>query len=133
VLLVEDRRQDVRQVRRTFSKLGYDDLVLEVVEDGASALDYLFRRGAYTQATRPDLVILDWKLPLVDGDEVLRQMRADSLLKNLPVVVFTTSPHEEDVRQAHVSGCNAYLRKPIDPEEFDDTLKAFGLFWLEQA
>jgi len=78
-------------------------------------------------------VLLDWMMPLVNGEEVLEYMRKDPKLRGMPVVVLTTSASEGDVVTAYEKGCNAYLTKPVDPEEFQKTIEAMGLFWLEKA
>jgi len=128
VLLVEDRPADVRLTRRALRKAGYD-LDIEVAENGREALDHLDNGDP-----KPDLVLLDWMMPLVNGEEVLKAMRLDpGLLRRMPVVVLTTSASENDVMTAYDNGCNAYLTKPVDPAEFQKTIEALGLFWLETA
>ena len=133
ILLVEDRQQDIRQVRRALNKLGWGHLPIDVVMDGADAMDFLLRRKSHTEAPRPDLVILDWMLPLKNGIEVLQEMRLVTGLKKIPVVVFSTSSSEVDIEEAHGAGANAYLRKPVDPHDFEETIRSLGLFWFEQA
>jgi chemotaxis family two-component system response regulator Rcp1 len=131
ILLVEDRKQDIRQVKRALKKLGQDHHPLDVVEDGADAIDFLLKRGTWTGAETQDIVILDWMLPLKNGGEVLVEMRREAHLKNLPVVVFTTSPDRIDIEAAYTAGANAYLRKPIDPDEFEQVVSSLCTFWLE--
>lgn len=133
LLLVEDRKQDARQVIRALNKLGWGYIPVDVVEDGVSALDYLFQRNMHSTAERPDLILLDWMLPLKNGIEVLREMRMSPLLTKIPVIIFTTSSSESDVEEAHAAGANAYLRKPIDPKEFEDVIQALGTFWIDHA
>ena len=127
VLIVEDRPSDVRLTRRALKKAGYD-VDISVAENGREALDHLTQG-----APKPDLVLLDWMMPLVNGEEVLDYMQADPNLRSIPVVVLTTSTSEKDIAMAYNKGCNAYLTKPVDLEEFQDTVKTTGDFWLEKA
>jgi|APSaa5957512576_1039674.scaffolds.fasta_scaffold12657_2 CheY-like chemotaxis protein len=127
VLLVEDRPADVRLTKRALRKAGYD-VDVDVTENGKEALDHL-NNGK----PKPDLVLLDWMMPLVNGEEVLIAMRASAKLRGMPVVVLTTSASEGDVATAYDKGCNAYLTKPVDPGDFQKTIEAMGLFWLEKA
>ena len=102
-----------------------------VVRDGAEALDYLFKRGAYASRTggNPALVLLDLKMPKVDGIEVLRQVKANPSLKTVPVVVLTSSREEQDLLRTYDLGVNAYVVKPVDFLEFVDAVKLLGGFW----
>jgi len=127
VLVVEDRQADVRLTQRALKRAGYD-LDIDVTSNGKEALDYL-NNGK----PKPDLVLLDWMMPLVNGEEVLTEMRADPKLRKLPVIVLTTSASEGDVAAAYDKGCNAYLTKPVDPGDFQKTIEAMGLFWLEKV
>lgn len=127
VLIVEDRPADVRLTQRALKKAGYD-VEIDVAENGREALNHL-NNGS----PKPDLVLLDWMMPLVNGEEVLTAMRADPALRRMPVIVLTTSASEGDVGSAYDKGCNAYLTKPVDPTEFQKTIEAMGLFWLQKA
>jgi len=127
ILLVEDRPQDVRLTLRALKKAGYDDVTVTVAEHGRKALD-LLRDPA--NSARPDLILLDWMMPLVNGEEVLREIRQDARLRRIPVIVLTTSRSERDVNCAYDCGCNAYLTKPVAPEEFQEKIESFGDFWL---
>ncbi len=127
VLIVEDRQADVRLTQRALKKAGYD-LDIDVTSNGKEALDHLSNGKP-----KPDLVLLDWMMPLVNGEEVLTEMRADPKLRSLPVIVLTTSASEGDVAAAYDKGCNAYLTKPVDPGDFQKTIEAMGLFWLEKV
>ena len=128
ILLAEDRPQDVHLTQRALKKTGY--LVdLEVATNGREALDMLEAAGAVL----PDLMLLDWMMPLMDGLEVLQAIRKNPLLRRIPVIVLTTSRSEKDVIAAYENGCNAYLTKPVNPLEFQKTIEALGLFWLERA
>ena len=101
--------------------------------DGQAALDYLFRQAAYADpqaSPRPDLILLDLRLPKVDGLEVLRRIKADAELKRIPTVVLTTSAAEADMVQAYENGAGSYLVKPVDFEKFTKLMEAFGFYWL---
>ena len=132
ILLAEDRPQDVRLTQRALKKAGYQ-VDLDVAANGREALDRLQKIEGYADAETPDLMLLDWMMPLVDGQEVLQTIRKDPVLKRLPVIVLTTSRSESDVTLAYEEGCNAYLTKPVDPNEFQKTIEALGLFWLDTA
>ena len=101
------------------------------MRDGAQALDYLYRRNGYADRTggRPAIVLLDLKMPKVDGIEVLRQVKADPVLKTIPVVVLTSSREEQDLVRTYDLGVNAYVVKPVDFHEFIEAVKAIGGFW----
>lgn len=130
ILLAED---DPRDVELTLQGLRAGDLRSEVtvVNDGAQALDYLFRRGAFAgvAGAMPALVMLDIKMPRVDGLEVLREVRANPHLADLPIVMMTSSREEADVDTAYALGCNAYVVKPVSFKTFIETVKTLGLFW----
>ena len=129
ILLIEDNPADVDLTRESLesSKLYLD---LQVVSDGVTALDYLFRRGAYQNATHPDLIVLDLNLPKKDGREVLRELKADDELKLIPVVVLTSSDAEIDIIRSYDLGANCYVTKPLDLKAFQTIVKAIELFWL---
>jgi two-component system response regulator len=132
ILLVEDNPDDVDLTIRAFAKNNIrNDIV--VVNDGAEALDYLFSEGVYAgRDTRksPSIVLLDLKLPKVDGLEVLRRMRSDPRTKLTPVVVLTSSKEERDITESYELGANSYVRKPVDFSEFVDAARQLGLYWL---
>ena len=132
ILLVEDNPSDIGLTKRALSK-GHILNELIVVEDGQEALDYLFGTGAYTardSATLPALVLLDLKLPKVDGLEVLRRIRGDVRTKRLPVVVLTSSKEDQDIAVSYDLGANSYIRKPVDFVQFAEAVKNLGLYWL---
>ena len=132
ILLVEDNPSDVGLTQRALAKSHVAN-ELVVAEDGQEALDYLFGAGAYAgrEVTElPALVLLDLKLPRVDGLEVLRQIRADQRTRRLPVVILTTSKEEQDVAQSYDLGANSYIRKPVDFTQFAQAVEHLGLYWL---
>ena len=130
ILLAEDNANDVEL---TLAALRENRVVNDVVvtRDGAETLDYLYRRNSYAdRATgRPALVLLDLKMPKVDGIEVLRQIKADPALRTIPVVVLTSSREEQDLVRTYDLGVNAYVVKPVDFHEFIDAVKLLGGFW----
>lgn len=131
ILLVEDNPTDEKLTLRGFQKSGLANEIV-VVRDGAEALDYLFCTGVHAarEHSLPSLILLDLKLPRIDGLEVLRRIRADERTKVLPVVVLTGSREEEDVARSYALGANAYVRKPVEFADFVQAAKALGLFWL---
>ena len=130
ILLAEDNANDVEL---TLSALRQNKVVNEIVvtRDGAETLDYLYRRNAYADrpAGNPALLLLDLKMPKVDGIEVLRQVKSDPVLKAIPVVVLTSSREEQDLVRTYDLGVNAYVVKPVDFHEFVDAVKLLGGFW----
>jgi len=132
ILLVEDNASDEKLTLLAFKGCGIANEVV-VERDGAAALDYLFRTGKYaTQgaAPVPTVILLDLKLPRIDGLEVLRRIRADDRTKLLPVVILTSSKQDEDIVRGYSLGANAYVRKPVDFAEFASAARTLGLFWL---
>ncbi|HEY9618422.1 MAG TPA: response regulator [Microcoleaceae cyanobacterium] len=130
ILLVEDNPNDIEL---TLSALAENRLANEVVvvRDGEEALDYLYRRGVFRlrMEGNPVVVLLDLKLPKVDGLEVLGQLKSDPQLRIVPVVVLTSSREEQDLINSYNLGTNAYVVKPVDFHEFVDAIKEVGLFW----
>ncbi|PSP81459.1 two-component system response regulator [Halobacteriales archaeon QS_1_68_20] len=129
VLLVEDNPGDVRLTREAFEE-GQIENTLHVVNDGVKALDFIHQRGEYEGAPQPDIVLLDLNLPRKNGEEVLEAMRADDELEHIPVIVLTSSEAEEDVLRSYELCANAYLTKPVDPDEFIEAVWSFERFWL---
>lgn len=132
VLLVEDNPSDVHFIRRSFQRCA-PELNLHCLEDGDRALEFLLKKGNFTSAHSPDLLILDLNVPKTDGYEVLRIVRNESKLKLLPVIVLTTSSSVEDRERAQRLGANAYLTKPDSFEDYDKITSAIQSFWLEIA
>jgi two-component system, chemotaxis family, response regulator Rcp1 len=132
VLLVEDNEADVRLTREALRESG-DEVRLSSVGDGEQALAYLRREGGYTEAARPDLVLLDLNLPRKNGIEVLDEMRADGSLACIPVIVLTSSAAQQDVEACYSRGANAFVVKPIELDAFMDLIGAIRGFWLGVA
>lgn len=132
VLLVEDNPGDVRLTEEAFRGTETPS-VLHVVNDGVEALEYCRQRGEYADAARPDIILLDLNLPRKDGRDVLEALQADPSLKSIPVVVLTSSATRADVVESYEQSANAYLTKPVDPDEFMRTIGAFSEFWLATA
>jgi two-component system response regulator len=132
ILLVEDNPDDEALTLRAFSKNRIDNKVV-VARDGVEALDYLFGSGSYAGVLpdpMPAVVLLDLKLPRIDGLEVLRRIRADQRTALLPVVILTTSKEQQDVTDGYSLGANSYIRKPVDFEKFIHAVGQLGLYWL---
>ena len=130
ILLVEDNPGDVRLTLEAF-KEGKLRNRLHVARDGEEALAHLRREGAYTAASRPDLILLDLNLPKKDGREVLGEIKADPDLRRIPVVVLTTSKAEQDILKAYELHANCYITKPVDLDQFLRVVRAIEEFWLE--
>lgn len=132
ILLVEDNPDDVTLTLRAFKRQNvHNDLV--VARDGLEALDYLFGTGAFANrdvGNMPQLILLDLKLPRIDGMEVLRRVRADKRTCLLPVVILTTSREEQDLTDSYASGANSYICKPVDFEQFIEAVRQVDLYWL---
>ena len=132
ILLVEDNPDDEALAIRALKRHHIGNEIV-VARDGVEALDYLFGTGMYAGRdpnNKPSVVLLDLKLPRVDGLEVLRRLREDSRTKFLPVVVLTTSSEEGDVIDSYSLGCNSYIRKPVDFVQFSEAIRQLGMYWL---
>jgi len=129
ILLVEDNAADVRLTEEAFreGKITND---LHVVTDGEQAMQFLRREPPYTDAPRPDLILLDLNLPKKDGREVLKEIRDDADLQHIPVVVVTASIVQEDMCRAYSLNCNCYVTKPVDRDELVRTVESIDQFWL---
>ena len=132
ILIVEDNPDDEELTIRALKKNNIGNRLV-VVRDGVEALDFLFCTGAYSNRDPNDLpqtILLDLKLPKVDGLEVLKRIRADDRTSLLPVVILTSSNEERDLLQSYKNGANSYVRKPVDFNEFLDAARQLGLYWL---
>jgi len=132
ILLVEDNVDDLELTLHALrsNKLANN---IEVARDGEEALDFLFCRGRFTGRTKgsqPSLVLLDLKLPKVDGLEVLREMRNNPATRTIPVVILTSSKEEKDLMTGYQLGVNSYIQKPVDFSQFRETVRQLGLYWL---
>jgi two-component system response regulator len=132
ILLVEDNPDDVELTLRTLRKHNLASRI-EVVRDGAEALDFMFRTGAYAgriDVSHPKLILLDLKLPKVDGLEVLERLQADPRARLVPVVVLSSSAEDRDIKDSSRWGVNSYIVKPVDFEQFSEAVRQLGLYWL---
>ena len=132
ILLVEDNPNDVELAVHALKKHNLANRI-QVVRDGAEALDFLFARGAFSHRDInqiPRVVLLDLKLPKVDGLEVLRQVKADPRTRKVPVVILTSSREERDVVESYNLGVNSYILKPVDFQQFTEAVRTIGLYWL---
>jgi two-component system response regulator len=132
ILLVEDSQRDEELVLRALNKNAIKNEVV-IARDGAEALDYLFATGAHAgrdTSELPTVVLLDLKLPKIDGLEVLQRLRADERTRLLPVVLLTSSKEDKDRLAGYTSGANSFVRKPIEFAEFSEAIRQLGLYWL---
>lgn len=129
ILLVEDSPTDIMMVREVLEQVGLRNTV-HVVEDGMEALRFLRRQGSHAQAPRPDLILLDLNLPGMNGKEVLAEIKADADLRTIPVVILTSSHNEADVDGAYRQWANCYVTKPVDYDDFAETVRRIEHFWL---
>ena len=132
ILLVEDNPDDEALAIRALKR---NHIINEVVvaHDGVEALDYLFGTGTYAgrdTSIQPAVILLDLKLPRIDGIEVLRRLREDERTRILPVVILTTSNEERDMLNSYSLGCNSYVRKPVDFLQFSEAIRQLGMYWL---
>ena len=129
ILLVEDNPGDQRLAKEAL-KGGKIINTLSIVEDGVEALDYLYRRGKYSKATRPDLIILDLNLPRINGKQVLETIKTDENLRRIPVVILTISQAEEDIIKSYNLHANCYVTKPLDIDQFNKVVQSIQEFWF---
>jgi len=132
ILLVEDNPDDEALTLRAFKQNNIKNQVV-VAHDGVEALDFLFGTGSHQgrdMSVQPQVVLLDLKLPKLDGLEVLKRIRADARTQCLPVVILTSSKEEQDLLQSYHSGANSYIRKPVDFTQFIEAVRQLGLYWL---
>jgi chemotaxis family two-component system response regulator Rcp1 len=129
ILLVEDNVGDVRLTQEALKDARVANTI-HVVEDGVAALDFLYRRGAYPEVPRPDLILLDLNLPKKNGREVLEQIKQDAHLRSIPVVILTTSQAKEDIANAYSLHANCYITKPVEFVQFIRVVRAIEEFWF---
>lgn len=131
ILLIEDNPSDIRLALHAFKKNNLANHV-RVLQDGIEALEYIFGKGKYADRVAkslPKVILLDLKLPLVDGIEILRQLKSSDLTRHIPVVVLTSSREERDIVESYKLGVNSYIVKPVDFEQFCETVRTLGLYW----
>jgi CheY-like chemotaxis protein len=133
ILVVEDNPEDFEATRRAFDRSGLVNPLHRCV-DGDDALDFLRHKGAHTDRIanpRPAVILLDLNLPGTDGREVLSEIKADRRLKDIPVIVLTTSSDERDIQACYAAGANSYIQKPVDLRGFVDAIRHLGEYWME--
>lgn len=133
ILLVEDNPDDAALTLRALEKNDITNDMVKTANNGVEALEYLFGTGEYAgrdTAAQPQLILLDLKMPKMDGIEVLRRMRQDDRTRLLPVVVLTSSDEKEDIVKIYNLGANSYIRKPVDFDEFTEAVRQLGVYWL---
>jgi CheY-like chemotaxis protein len=130
VLLVEDNEGDIMLTQIAFEACK-KETELMIARNGQEALDFLFQRGEYVNAKRPDIILLDINMPIYNGLEVLRQVKADSNLKKIPVIMLTTSSNPNDIDEAYKNHCNSYVKKPLEMSDFLDAIMKIEEFWLQ--
>ncbi len=128
ILLVEDNEDDALMTREAFEDANLINIV-QMVKDGEEAMAYLRKEGKYQEAERPGLILLDISMPKKDGFEVLKEIKADPKLKDLPVVMLTTSSREEDIVKSYSAGDCSYISKPVRFQNFHEVIKVFKLYW----
>jgi CheY-like chemotaxis protein len=132
ILLVEDNPSDLEVALRALKEHNLCNKV-QIARDGEEALDFIFCQGPYAGRRLdelPRVILLDLKLPLIDGMEVLRQIRGDARTRNVPVVVLTSSTEERDVVESYALGVNSYIAKPVDFDQFSNAMQTIGMYWL---
>ena len=130
ILLVEDSPEDFETTQRAFRRSGLKNPIFRC-SDGDDALDFLFRRGDHADAPRPGVILLDLNLPGTDGREVLAEMKSDPELRQIPVIVLTTSSDERDVSACYSAGASSYIQKPVDLDGFMRAIERLNDYWFE--
>ena len=133
ILLVEDNPDDAALTLRALEKNDISNSMVKVASNGVEALDYLFGTGDFDgrdTSAQPELILLDLKMPKMDGIEVLRRLRQDERTRLLPVVVLTSSDEKDDIVKIYNLGANSYIRKPVDFDEFTEAVRQLGVYWL---
>ncbi|MCY7291469.1 MAG: response regulator [Ferruginibacter sp.] len=130
ILLVDDNAGDILLTKEAFEECRVKTAI-SVAKNGKEALDFLFKRGAFTDAKKPDLILLDINIPIYNGHEVLREIKADLTLKKIPVIMLTTSSNQKDINNAYENHCNSYVKKPLEITEFLSAILKIEEFWLQ--
>jgi len=130
ILLVEDNEGDILLTLEAFEECKLK-IEVSVAKNGKEALDFLFKRGEFADVKKPDLILLDINIPIFNGHEVLRQIKTDSILKKIPVVMLSTSSNQKDLDEAYGNHCNSYVKKPLEMSEFLKAILKIEEFWLQ--
>lgn len=130
ILLVADNEGDIILTLDAFEECKVKTAI-SVAKNGQEALDFLFKRGRFTEAKKPDLILLDINIPIFNGHEVLKQIKADPKLKKIPVIMLTTSSNQKDINDAYGSHCTSYVKKPLEISEFLTAILKIEEFWLQ--
>ena len=130
ILLVEDNEGDILLTREAFEECKVNTEI-SIARNGKEALDFLYNKGVHIDAKKPDLILLDINIPIYNGHEVLKQIKADSELKKIPVIMLTTSGSQKDIDCAYENHCNSYVKKPLDIDEFLSAILKIEEFWLQ--
>jgi two-component system response regulator len=132
ILLIEDNKSDIDLTLRAFKKANIENPVV-ILEDGKEALDYIFSRDKYQNNTNledPELILLDLKLPIIDGIQVLKEIRSNEKTRHYIVIILTSSKEESDLIMSYNLGVNSYIRKPVDFNQFVEVIKQIGVYWI---
>lgn len=130
ILLVEDNEGDIILTKEAFEECKVKTQI-SIAKNGQEALDFLFKRGQFSTSKKPDLILLDINIPIFNGHEVLKQIKSDSILKKIPVIMLTTSSSQKDIDEAYGNYCNSYIKKPLEISEFLTTILKIEDFWLQ--
>ncbi|TVR17530.1 MAG: response regulator [Balneolaceae bacterium] len=132
ILLVEDNEGDIILTTEALNESGFNH-TLSVTRDGWEAIQYLYKDGDYTEAVRPDLILLDINLPKLNGHEVLSRVKQNPALKEIPTIILSTSSDERDIKKSYRNYSNCYIVKPGDIQSFTDVIESIEIFWLKVA
>jgi len=130
ILLVDDNEGDILLTKEAFEESKVKTTI-SVAKNGKEALDFLFKKGLFANAKKPDLILLDINMPIMNGHEVLKHVKADVNLKKIPVIMLTTSSSEKDISTAYENHCNSYIKKPLEMSEFFEAALKIEEFWLQ--
>jgi CheY-like chemotaxis protein len=130
ILLVEDNEGDILLTLDAFEESKFQTQV-SVARNGQEALDFLYKKGDFEKAHRPDIILLDINIPIFNGHEVLHEIKQNETLKKIPVIMLTTSPNDVDIDKAYKNHCNSYIKKPLEMQEFMEAVLKIEEFWLQ--